>query len=48
MFESLEDAEQLDCKQIYWFGRIEKHECSRFELTTVDLDRNLLLFLETR
>ena len=42
---NVEDSELLDCEQTHWFGRVDKHESSKFELTTADLDCDIpLLF----
>ena len=39
--ENVEDSEKLDCGKTYWFGRIDKHESSKFELTTANLGCDL-------
>ena len=42
---NVEDSELLDCEQIHWFGRVDKHEFLKFELTTAVLYCDLpLLF----
>ena len=41
--ENVEDSDLLDCGQTHWFGRVDKHKSSKFELTTVGLDCDLPL-----